>query len=242
MEEKKELSIVERINQEINTELSTASVVSALLATTFKGLDPLRMKQALLEGMIRGYTFKDFLSKRVYAIPFGNGYALVTSIEITRAKAMHSGLCGKKAPVYVMDEAQKIVSCSITVSRRVDNFVGEYTAEVFFGEYYKAGKPGYPSFWDTKPRTMIAKVAEMHALRMAFPEEAAKDYIEEEMDDKNHGETRLHEVKDLLVVNDLQMGNFSQKNENSKNKEVEATSEVNESADTDFKPENAIIR
>ena len=66
--------------------------------------------------------------------------------------------------------------------KKIDDYVGDYSATVFFSEYYKTGKNGKPSLWDTKPRTMIAKVAEMHALRMACPEELSKAYIEEDYD------------------------------------------------------------
>jgi hypothetical protein len=45
----------------------------ALLATTFKDLSEVNMKKAILEGHIRGYTFKDFLQKDVYAVKFGDG-------------------------------------------------------------------------------------------------------------------------------------------------------------------------
>ena len=54
--------------------------------------------------------------------------------------------------------------------------VGDYTAKVYFTEY-STGR----NLRNTKPRTMIAKVAEMHALRSAFPEEMAQQYVEEEM-------------------------------------------------------------
>src|SRR4030042_5304087 len=144
------------------------------------------MKQAITEGMIRGFKFKDFLDKNVYAIPYSSGYSLVTSVDYARKVAQNSGLVGKNEPVFETD-GDKIVSCSVTVQKKskIDGYVGDFTAKVYFSEYYKAGKNGYPSLWDTKPRTMIAKVAEMHALRMACPEELAKAYVEEEIEKKN---------------------------------------------------------
>lgn len=171
-----EQSSVELINIEINRELSNEVVGKALLATTFKGLTATSMKQAIMEGMIRGYTFKDFLEKNVYAVPYGQSYSLVTSIDLARKRGMRSGIVGKSAPSYVMDETgKKIVSCSVTVKRKIGEYVGDFTAEVFFDEY-TTGR----NLWLTKPRTMIAKVAEMHALRMACPEELSQEYIEEE--------------------------------------------------------------
>lgn len=170
----KELSIAE-IATEVKTQLSNQEVAGALLATTFKGLDTNRMALALREGMIAGFTFQDFMKKDVYAIPFNNGYSLVTSIDYSRKIAMRSGLCGKTEPVYTYNPDGSIETCSVTVKRLVNGHVGEYSAKVFFKEY-TTGK----NLWVSKPHTMIAKVAEMHALRMAFPEEMAKQYVEEE--------------------------------------------------------------
>jgi hypothetical protein len=168
-------SSVALMNAEINRELASADVRRALLATTFKGLNEMVMRQAVLEGVLRGFTFKDFLQKNVYAIPFKEGYSLVTSIDYARKRGARAGIVGKDAPVYVMD-GKKIISCSVTVHRKVVNYVGTYTAEVYFEEY-TTGR----NLWISKPRTMIAKVAEMHALRMACPEELSQVYTEEEM-------------------------------------------------------------
>jgi hypothetical protein len=128
--------------------------------------------------------FEDFLEKNVYAIPFKGEYSLVTSIDYARKIGMKSGVVGKSEPKFVFDKDGNVESCTITIKRKVDNYVGDYSATVFFDEYYKPPfkKNGYEikSLWDTKPKTMIAKVAEMHALRMACPEELAQAYIEED--------------------------------------------------------------
>lgn len=175
------MSQVEIINAEINRELSNKEVGAALLATTFKGLTAVTMKQALMEGMIRGYKFVDFLQKDVYAIPYGQRYSLVTSIDRSRKIGARSGVTGKSAPTYTEKDG-KIETCSVTVYKRNGHPEG-YTALVYFDEY-TTGK----NLWQTKPRTMIAKVAEMHALRMACPEELSQDYIEEEFAaERGHG-------------------------------------------------------
>ncbi len=172
------MSTVEVINKEINTEIAKPEVQNALLATTFKGLQPAVMKQAIMEGMMRGFIFKDFLEKNVYAIPFGAGYSLVTSIDYARKIGMRNGVVGVSSPDYEFDEKDntKVVSCSITVKRKVNEYIGEYSAKVYFKEY-STGK----NLWVSKPLTMIAKVAEMHALRKACPQELAQSYAEEEV-------------------------------------------------------------
>ncbi len=181
-------SLVE-IQKEVTVELANKEAVKMLLATTFKGLSQEVMPQAITEGMIRGFTFKDFLEKNIYAIPYGSGYSLVTSIDHSRKIGMRSGIIGTMAPefeVTTVEGKEKIVSCTVMVKRRIGEDIGEFTARVYFDEYYRAGKTYNneykPSLWDTKPRTMISKVAEMHALRKACPEELSQSYVEEELE------------------------------------------------------------
>lgn len=177
---------VSRIKAEINRQLADPETLKSLLDTTFKGLEAPVMKRALLEGMLRGFSFENFLKKDVYAIPFSGGYSLVTSIDYARKISAKSGVVGIDAPVYAMD-GDRIVSCAVTVHKKIGDYIGKFTAEVFFKEY-TTGK----NLWLSKPRTMIAKVAETHAHRKACPEELAQTYVEEEM----QRETIKAEVRD----------------------------------------------
>lgn len=228
MTEEKQVSLVESINREINSQLSNEAVSKALLATTFNGLDATNMKKAIMEGMIRGFNFKDFLEKNVYAIPYSKGYSLITSIDFNRKKGMKGGIVGKDKPVYVVNEKTgKIISCEVSVYKNINGYIGKFTAEVFFDEYYKAGKNGYPSLWDSKPRTMIAKVAEMHALRMACPEELSQSYIEEEMEKEIPViDGRLEEAKKEAET--ITMGSLKKDaDQNQENKDEVQTTEGN---------------
>ncbi len=170
---------ISELKKEINTQIQDQETLKTLLVTTFKGLEAETAKRAMLEGMMRGFSFTDFLQKNVYAIPFGKEYSLVTSIDCARKIGMKSGIVGKSAPTFEEKDG-KIISCTVTVKKKVGDYIGEFTATVYFNEY-NTGR----NQWHSKPRTMIAKVAEMHALRMACPEEAAKMYLEEEYD-KEH--------------------------------------------------------
>lgn len=183
-------NIVE-IKAEVNKQL-TPETLNALVATTFKGLSNDNVKKAMIEGMMRGFRFDDFLKKNVYAISFSGSYSLVTSIDYARKIGMRNGVVGTSAPIYEEKDGQ-IVSCTITVKRKVDEYIGEYSATVFFIEY-NTGR----NQWITKPRTMLAKVAEMHALRKACPEELSQSYAEEEMEvpkDKEVLDTKEFEDK-----------------------------------------------
>lgn len=168
---------LQKLKDEINKELANKENFTILIQTTFKGFEAPLVKRALLEGMMRGFSFKDFLEKNIYAIKFGTGYSLVTSIDHARKIGMRSGVVGKSAPIYAEKEKGGILSCTVVIKRKVAEHIGDYAATVFFDEY-STGK----NLWASKPRTMIAKVAESHALRMACPEEMAQIYVEEEME------------------------------------------------------------
>lgn len=189
--EGKDRAIVASINDRLNMELADPKTVSALIATTFNGMDATRAKQAMMEGMIRGFKFEDFLHKNVYAIPYGTGYSLVTSIDHARKIGQKSGVIGVGAPIYTFkDEARtKIETCSVMVKKLVGGHIGEFVAEVYFDEY-TTGR----NLWSSKPKTMIAKVAEMHALRKACPE-VAEMYTEEEMHKEVAQPNRFAEAK-----------------------------------------------
>ena len=163
------------IKAEINKQLGDAETLKSLLDTTFKGLEAPVAKRAMLEGMLRGFTFQNFLERDVYAIPYSGSYSLVTSIDYSRKIGAKSGIVGVDAPVYTEKDG-KIIACRMTVKKEIDGYIGDFTAEVYFAEY-TTGK----NLWTSKPRTMIAKVSEMHALRKACPEELAQSYVEEEI-------------------------------------------------------------
>lgn len=176
------MSEIIKIQNEVDVELSNPEAMKMLVLTTFKGLSATNVKQAMVEGYMRGFTFKDFLEKNIYAISYGNTYNLVTSIDYARKIGMKSGIVGKDEPKYETDENGSVTACSVSVKRKFpnDDYVGDFTAKVYFAEY-STGK----NLWLSKPRTMLAKVAEMHALRMACPEELSQSYVEEEMERKD---------------------------------------------------------
>lgn len=147
--------------------------------------------QALMEGQMKGFSIEDFMKGNVYALPFYSSndnaytYSLTTSIDYMRKQAMRSGQTGKSSPEYTFVETenkkenkrfgeQKPETCTVTVWKEGGHDKG-FSATVYFDEY-DTGK----NLWYSKPKTMIAKVAEMHALRMAFPQELQNHYIAEE--------------------------------------------------------------
>lgn len=185
--------------KEIASLVSNQQVFQNLIDITFKGLTKEKALQAMLEGRMTGFTLQNFLQKDVYAIPFKSDYSLVTSIDYARKIGQKSGVCGVSSPIYTEKDG-KILTCEITVKKNVAGVVGEFSALVYFDEYYKTNNYG-KSLWDTKPRTMIAKVAEMHALRKACPEELAQAYVEEEYDREKQVVANLEEKKEEETIN-----------------------------------------
>lgn len=191
MEKTKSIAL---INKEISKELADANIVRALLATTFKGLQESVMKQAIFEGITRGFKLKNFLEGDVYAIPFGAGYSLVTSIKYANKIAQKNGVW-VSGPKFEMDE-KKIISCTTTAYKRIGQDIGEWTATVFFDEYNTDR-----NLWKSKPHTMISKVCLSHVYRMACPEEMSQVYTEEEFDkEKDDGYDHSEVADDLPVI------------------------------------------
>lgn len=180
------------VNREIAAELKDPAIARALLATTFKGLQEQVMKQAIFEGVTRGFTLKNFLEGDVFAIPFGQGYSLVTSIKYANKIAQKNGVW-VSGPKFEMD-GKKIISCSITAYKRIGQDIGEWTGTVFFDEYNTE-----KNLWRTKPHTMIAKVCLSHVYRMACPEEMSQVYTEEEFDKEKDEDYDRSPVADDVV-------------------------------------------
>lgn len=120
----------------------------------------------------------DPLLKQIYFIKYGNNVSYVTSIDSYRIIAHRTGdFAGVDNPVYKRDTTGKVTHASITVYKFVRGEKCGFSAEVKFSEY-NTGK----NQWASKPETMIAKVAEAHALRKAFPNDLAGVYTSDEMD------------------------------------------------------------
>ena len=123
--------IIKEIQSQIDTQLSDPTALKSLLEITFKGLKPETAKRAMLEAMMRGMKFTDFLEKNVYAIPFGENYSLVTSIDYSRKIGMRSGVVGVSEPIYE-DDCSNIVTCSVTIKKKVGDYIGDFSAKVYF--------------------------------------------------------------------------------------------------------------
>lgn len=135
--------------------------------------------------------------REAYLIKFGNSPAtmVVGKDVFTKRARRNPDYVGKKAGIIVQLADGNIIDREGTFYiKGVEKLLGgwckvfirgyeqpEYAA-VSFDEY--AGRKGDGSLnnqWATKPATMIRKVAIVHALREAFPEETAGMYAAEEI-------------------------------------------------------------
>lgn len=191
----KELSIVE-ITAEIDNTLAVAETVKTLIATTFEGFDEPLLRQAILKARMMEFDLRDILVGNVYAIKYAgknNSPAtvqIITSVGHIRKIGARSGIVGKDEPKFERDADGGVIACSVTVKKMSGTYVGDFTAKVYWGEY-STGK----NLWLTKPMTMISKVAEAHAIRMACPEEAKNMFIAEEFEQTVHYEVPAKPVE-----------------------------------------------
>jgi phage recombination protein Bet len=135
---------------------------------------PDHLFKAMIEiARVRGL---DPLAKQISLIKFGNQWQVTTTIDGYRALAEQTGAyAGSDAAVFVEDN-NKIISATVTVWKMVDHQRVPFSATVYWAEYNADNFT-----WKKMPRTMIAKVAESHALRKAFPSTLSGMYTTDEM-------------------------------------------------------------
>lgn len=102
-------------------------------------------------------------TKEIYGMVVGGRLTLITSIAGLRKIAHQSGnYLGCNITVKMNGTVP--ISAEATLKKLVGGHVAEFKAEVFFSEYNTGNQN-----WKKMPITMLKKVAESHALRMAYP-------------------------------------------------------------------------
>lgn len=142
-------------------------------------------------------TKLDPLLKQLYFIKFngsqGPTVSYVTSIDGYRIIAHRTNdFAGIDEPEYKYDQNRKVTHCTIRVYRKSSE--RPFSATVKFSEY-TTGK----NMWVSKPETMIAKVAEAHALRKAFPQDLSGIYTTDEMEQSTHQPDVVPKINKLQV-------------------------------------------
>lgn len=134
----------------------------------------------------------DPLAKQIQCVKFGGSWQYITTIDGHRAIAEQTGqYAGNDAPVFTWhDPAKKSgagkripESATVTVYKMLAGQRMPFSATVFWEEY-----DGGRNNWVSMPCTMLAKVAESHALRKAFPAVLSGTYTGDEMDQAGYVE------------------------------------------------------
>ena len=160
-------------------------------------------QEALMFISLCKYQHLNPFIKEVYLIKYGNSPAtMVVGKDVLLKRAMRSDKYeGLQAGVIVINANNELEEREGTFVLPDDKLVGGW-AKVFLNGYknpvyasvsmaeYSTGK----SNWQTKPATMIRKVALAQALREAFPEEMSALYDATEMDKTVYDQTK-HEIR-----------------------------------------------
>jgi phage recombination protein Bet len=111
---------------------------------------------------------------------------LMPSIDLYRTFANRSGLyAGISEPEYGEEITETIGKksitypkwCKITVRKKFDDGIAEFTAKEYWKENYIKEKDFSPnSIWEKRPYSQLAKCTETQVLRKAFPD---SKYIED---------------------------------------------------------------
>lgn len=165
----------------------TKQQLDLITNTVAKGATAEELKLFLYTAQKRGF---DPLAKQIYFRKTVSNkgdvqLAFITSIDSYRLTAARTGqYVGSDEPIFGYEQDDRginlVVSAKVTVWRLVQGQRCPFTATVYWDEFFPGEKQGF--MWVKMPRHMLAKVAEAHALRKAFPEELAGVHIEEEME------------------------------------------------------------
>ncbi|TYC49936.1 phage recombination protein Bet [Weissella muntiaci] len=168
----------------------TAETIKALLPG---GTNASNEEIASLLAIVRNQNMNPF-TREVYFVKYGSAPAqIVVSRDFYRKRAFkNSSFNGIQVGVIVQSEDGEIEELEGGFYPKEKTLVGAWSkvslkeidvpvyVSVRYDEYVqmKGDKPN--SMWSKKPATMLTKVAESQALRMAFPDEFSGTYGEEE--------------------------------------------------------------
>lgn len=161
--------------------------------------------------------------KEAYLIKYSDkqpASIVVSKDAFTKRAEAHPQYDGMKSGIIVMSKDGKITEREGAFHLPNENVVGGWARvyrkdkktetydSVAYDEYaVKDSNGNINTMWRTKPATMIQKVAEVHALRKAFPERLSGMYVEEETDRAQVVSTMSDEDKteqyDLSGMNEI---------------------------------------
>lgn len=169
----------------------TQEQLDLIRTTVAKGATPDELKLFLYRAKNLGLD--PLKPGQIFFIKYGsNPGSIVVGIEGIRAKAHRTGMVQGINRGVLRDEKGKCIGAWCEV--HVKGWTHPAREEVSLSEY-NTGK----AQWLKMPETMIKKVAEAAALRMALPEDLGGVYTEEEMHQAEHVDVRAKQIEARLV-------------------------------------------
>ena len=118
------------------------------------------------------------LRRQIYAIPRGNKMTIQTSIDGFRLIAERTGCYAPgRLSQFHYDDKGNLLAATAYVKKLAGGVWHEVGEQALLCEYM-----GQTSFWQKMPSVMLSKVAEMRALRRAFPDALSGLLGDDEMD------------------------------------------------------------
>lgn len=210
-EKAKQLDVIEPPRIQNNQIVFTPKHLDLIKTQIAKDATP---EELQLFMMMSYRTRLDPLMKQLYFIKYGGKVNYVTSIDGYRIIAHRTGdFAGVDEPKFDYDEKGQLTHCSITVYKIVQGVRCGFSAKVKFSEYNTR-----QNNWLKMPETMIAKVAEAHALRKAFPNDLSGIYTQDEMDQASESQkpapeqritkAQFDKIKQLLELKEVESDTF----------------------------------
>ncbi len=175
--------------QKSETGITAAQIDTLAQASVIPAGLPKPILQVFME-TCRQHGLSPF-KKEIYLVKYGGQYSVIVGIDGMRVKAARTGQhAGRddakfdlmpdgsfKTAAQLAAAKQKPLSCTVTIYRAISGMRCPFTKTILFAEYC----PANPSNkWASMPFNMIEKCAEAAALRMAFADETAGLFVEEE--------------------------------------------------------------
>jgi phage recombination protein Bet len=182
--------------KEIQTQDFTRDQIELIKATVAKGATDNELKLFLHNCKRLGL---DPFAKQVHFVKYGNAPGtIIVGVDGFRVIAARTGAHSGTKRGALYDESGRLVGAWCEVYR--SDWSHPAREEVPFVEY---NNPNNPS-WRKMPETMIKKVAECAALRMAFPAELSGVYGQEEMDQAKESERTPVDEKEIPHVSSVE--------------------------------------
>lgn len=169
---------------------------------------------SLFIGLCKFNKLNPFLNE-AYLVKYGEGAAtMVVSREAFMKRAdsciayegIESGICVQRGDVIIdiegalLLESDKLIGAWAKVYRSDRKY--PFVSKITFSEYVQKTKDGkINKFWSEKPATMAVKVAEVQALKKAFPNELGGMQVSDEVTiDTPHEDISERKVNTEIII------------------------------------------